>query len=108
MCNDLEPFDERMSCGLLLNKGTLRRGHRHGEWTNYELDGCHTTNVWVDGKLHGPERRYSSEGRLLQEGEYVDGRRKGWWKTWAKDGRLLCESLWSGRRITKSKVYAWW
>lgn len=47
------------------------------------------TRFDVDGRMHGAEREYHSDGALAYRARWVHGRQHGWQEQWDERGRLL-------------------
>jgi len=60
-----------------------------------------------DGKRHGPYRRWSMAGQLLEIGDYDDGRKSGIWTTFHPNGQRKAEGDYSA--LGREGVWReWW
>lgn len=69
-------------------KGTYDKGHKHGEWLKYDIDGVLAEKQKYNwGKLNGLTVKYWNNQQVQEEGNYEDGRKIGEWRLFYKDAK---------------------
>ena len=70
----------------------------------YESGKIEFVSSWKDGKHHGPLKRYSENGILLEEIPFVDGKREGVGKSYYNDGKLKSVAMWKKGKLDGEKI----
>ncbi len=118
--------------GMIRVEQNYKQGVKHGEWIAWYGNGQKFSEKhYVDGKLHGWQKMWHSNGRihgrayfekgipqgefimmdahgnLMKKATYIDGQRQGIEKIWHDNGRLKELNMWlSGKRHGEQKE--WW
>lgn len=95
--------------GLLISEGIVdAAGNRNGQWKDYSTDGkIIAEGNYSDNKRVGTWKFYTSGGKLEQAGSYNNGRIDGTWRWYYPEGDLLREEeYYQGRRDGQYTEYS--
>ena len=75
--------------GKLWENGNYDKGHKNGEWKNYNILTEQVTGIrtFLYGKLNGKSTEYWSNQQIKEEGTYENGSKVGDWKLYYSDGK---------------------
>ncbi len=100
-------FYERYLNGKLKEKGSYDKGHKHGEWFNYNLtDQKIAVENFTYGKLDGKYVKYWDSQQIQEEGNYNANKKAGNWKLFYEDGKTAGEETYDNEgKKAESKYY---
>jgi hypothetical protein len=79
--------------GYILDEKWVRHGQRTLWYDEQRTAKC-CEDHWLHGKLHGTDRGWNTNGKLLREATYVDGLLYGRYQEWFKNGQQQCDLWW--------------
>ena len=87
------PTSTRRNDGTLESQGAFDEDQLHGVLIHFASDGATKVEetTWNHGERHGPYKRWSETGKLLEEGAHQDSNRHGPWLRYAENGQKLEE-----------------
>ena len=92
----------RYSNSTLIEKGNYDKGHKHGTWEQYKVDGQKgVAETFAYGKLDGKSVRYWGNQQVQEDGSYNSNKKIGIWLLYYEDGKTAGEEMYDneGKKI---------
>ena len=92
----------RYSNSILVENGNYDKGHKHGIWEHFKIDGQKVAmENFVYGKLNGKSIKYWGNQQVQEEGSYNADKKIGSWFLYYDNGKIAGEEMYDseGKKI---------